>query len=41
MNVDIFKDATKQTDLKHNTKHAYVYTCHVYVVIWANTTIIN
>ena len=29
MNVDIFKDA----DLKHNNKHACVYTRHVYVVI--------
>ena len=30
-----------QTDLKHNTKYACVYTRYVYVVIWANTTIIN
>ena len=31
----------KQTDLKHVTKHACAYNHHHYVVIWANTTIIN
>ena len=41
MKVDILKDAKKQTDLKHDTKHAWVYNRHVYVVTWANTTIIN
>ena len=41
MNVDILKDAKKQTDLKHDTKHACVYNRQVYVMIWANTTIIN
>ena len=41
MNVDSFKRCNKQTDLKHNTKHACIYIGHVYVVIWANTTIIN
>ena len=41
MNVDVSKDAQKQTDLKHDTKHACVYNRHVYVVNWANTTIIN
>ena len=36
-----FKRCKKQTDLKHDTKHARAYTSHVFVVIWANTTIIN
>ena len=36
-----FLRCNKQTDLKHNTKHVYVYARHAYVVIWANTTIIN
>ena len=41
MNVGIFKDAKIQTDFKHDTKHACVYTRHVTVVILANTTISN
>ena len=41
MIADFFKRGNKQNDLKHNTKHACSNTRHVYVVIWANNTIIN
>ena len=41
MNVDILKDAKKQTEIKHDSKRACVYIRLVYVVMLANTTIIN